>query len=83
MTELAALIWIFLCSAAGATPNRWHRTIAYLLVVAALPILWFLWHDDGPLWALGFLILGMFQLRLLLIHWGKRLVRHFRGQADA
>lgn len=83
MTGLAALIWIFLCSAAGATPNRWHRAIAYMLMLAALPILWLLWHDAGPLWAAGFFVLALFQLRLLLIHWAKRLYRHVRDRADA
>lgn len=83
MTQLAALLWIFLCSAAGATPNHWHRTIAYTLMLAALPILWFLWRDLGPLWAVGFFLLALFQFRLLLIHWAKRAWRHFKGQADA
>ncbi len=76
-------VWISQCSAPGATLNRWHRVIASALMVAALLILWLLWRDDGLPWVLGFLVLAMFQSRLLLIHGGKRPYRHFRGQADA
>ncbi|HSF93128.1 MAG TPA: DUF2484 family protein [Paracoccaceae bacterium] len=73
------LLWAGLASAAGATPNRWHRAIAYSLMVAFVPIAWMLYQDFG-IWAVaGFLALALFQLRLLMIHWLKRLVAHMRN----
>ncbi len=72
MTLLAALVWMLLCTLAGATPNRWHRKIAYALMLVSLPILWSLASTHGLLYALLFIFIMIFQFRLLLAHWLKR-----------
>lgn len=74
LSVLGVLIWAAACSAAGATPNRWHRAIAYTLMAAFVPLAWVLYQDIGILAVLGFLALALFQLRLLMIHWLKRLI---------
>lgn len=72
---LVALVWIIVGSAAGLTPNRWHRPIAYALIVAIPFVAWPLAQDQGLLVAVLYVCLCAFQLRLLLIHWLKRLGR--------
>ncbi len=76
---LAVLIWSALCAAAGATPNPWHRTIAYILMAAYLVIAYYLIQDFGWWAALLFLALALFQLRLLFIHWLKLLLHRWKG----
>ena len=80
---LAALGWIIAGSVAGLTPNRWHRQIAYTLIAAIPFIAWPLARDQGLLIAILFLCLCAFQLRLLLMHWLKRLVRHVSASRKA
>ncbi|MEE9454724.1 MAG: DUF2484 family protein [Paracoccaceae bacterium] len=74
-SAIPALIWMILAALAGMTPNRWHRPIAYILMLAFLPIAWFLGQGSGHLAALGFLVVAVFQLRLLLISWGRKIYR--------
>ncbi|NNU80011.1 DUF2484 family protein [Halovulum dunhuangense] len=83
VTVLYALTWVFLCSAAGATPNRWHKPIAVLLGLAALPVLWLIGRDFGWPWVLGFILLGMYQFRLLLFSWARRIRRWLRGRGGS
>ncbi|MFQ5622484.1 MAG: DUF2484 family protein [Paracoccaceae bacterium] len=70
---LAALSWIAVASVAGLTPNRWHRTIAYGLIAAFPLIAWPVARNQGTLYGVLFLCVALFQLRLLLMHWLRRL----------
>ena len=72
IVTLAALIWVFSCSAAGALPRNWHKPVAYVLIALGFPLFVMLRdvHGQGIAW--GFVAVAIFQLRLLLIHWFKR-----------
>ena len=79
LSLLAVLIWSALCSAAGATPTPWHRTIAYTLM-AVFPFIAYRLNQDFGWWApILFLALALFQLRLLFIHWLKLWIHRWKG----
>ena len=78
MSSIAALVWMILAALAGMTPERFHRPIAYTLMLAFLPVAWFLGQVYGGWVAFGFFAVAVFQLRLLLISWGKKVIRWMR-----
>ncbi len=78
MHSIAALLWMILAAVAGMTPERFHRPVAYGLMLAFVPVAWFLARDFGGWAAFGFFAVAVFQLRLLLISWGKKVMRWMR-----
>lgn len=59
-----ACLWCIAANFAGMLPSRHsHWPAAYTLIAIGLPILVWLWIEDGPWLALVFLIAGMSILR--------------------
>ncbi len=77
-SALAALVWMVLAALAGMTPTRWHRPAAYGLMLAFVPVVRGLALTFGPWPASGFFAVALFQLRLLLLSWGRKLYRWIR-----
>ncbi|MEO1551267.1 MAG: DUF2484 family protein [Pseudomonadota bacterium] len=81
MSLLLVAVWALCCTLAGATPQAWHRPIAYTLMVLSLPVFALLWQAHGGWAVAGFLALGLFQFRLLIRHYLRRAVRALGGNA--
>lgn len=79
----AALGWMFLASASGATPSNWHMRIAAVLIAAVPFIMWFLFKQYGGVWAVAFLVMVIFQLRMLLRYWLRKLSASRQARAQS
>ncbi len=77
MASILAFGWMIAAAVAGMTPTPWHRPIAYTLMLVFIPVGWMLTQEYGMWSAFGFFLIAVFQLRLLLISWTKRLLRRF------
>ncbi|MFT4620638.1 MAG: hypothetical protein ACI9KS_000105 [Sulfitobacter sp.] len=54
MAPLVSLcIWVLVASVIGFAPRRFHWRGAIVLMLTAVPLLWVVYFELGPLWALG------------------------------
>lgn len=66
---IAALGWSIAANVLALMPHSWNRPGAYTLIALILPISIWLARAIHPVWAIAFVALTVFQLRLLLRHW--------------
>jgi len=78
LVKIAPFLWMILAALAGMTPERYHRPIAYGLMAAFVPLAVFIAHDIGLWAATGFFAIALFQLRLLLLSWLRKLYQRIR-----
>jgi isoprenylcysteine carboxyl methyltransferase (ICMT) family protein YpbQ len=46
-------VWVLVASVIGFAPRRFHWRGAIVLMLTAVPLLWWVYLELGPLWTLG------------------------------
>ncbi|GAA6162845.1 hypothetical protein NBRC116590_05490 [Pelagimonas sp. KU-00592-HH] len=71
-----ALIWMLVANVRAMFPSKDHHwRFAYAMIAIGLPILAWLWYENGVWMALVFLLAGMWIMRWPVIYlwrWAKR-----------
>lgn len=79
---LFACLWVIAATAIAMSRGRWHWPAAYVLIAVGLPIVGYVWWQNGPVLGLIVLACGMSMLRWpvrFFLRWVMRQVRGTRG----
>ena len=74
-----ACLWVLVATGIGMLPARSHRTGAWALILAGIPLLGWVTYQNGPLWGLAALAAGASILRWPLVRLWQRLVGRPKG----
>ena len=75
-----ACLWVVLAAGLSALPSRDnHWRHAYILVAIGIPLLGYVTYENGPVWGLIALAVGISVLRWPLLHAWRWLTRNLAG----
>lgn len=75
-----ACLWVLLAAAITALPNRYHWRAAYGLIATGVPLLAYVFWQQGVIWGLVVLACGASVLRWPLIYLGRWCRAKLRGK---
>lgn len=71
-------VWVVAAAVLSMLPSqRHHWPLAYVLIAVGLPLLAYVFYENGPVYGFGALLVGCLVLRWPVIYLGRWIARKF------